>query len=61
MKIILDGKEVNLNGKRVSDIFTEMKLNPEVFLVKRNSEIVHEYEMLSEGDRIEMIKVISGG
>ena len=61
MKIILDGKEVDISGKTVEDMFDELNLNSEIFLVKRNNEIVHEYEALNEGDRIELIKVISGG
>jgi len=61
MKIAVDGKEVNIIGKTVEDMFEELGMNYEVFLVKRNNEIVHEYETLNEGDKIELIKVISGG
>ena len=61
MKIAVDGKEVNIIGKTVEDMFEELGMNYEVFLVKRNNEIVHEYEILNEGDKIELIKVISGG
>lgn len=61
MRILLDGKEVEIQGTKVEDMFEELGMNPEVFLVKRNNEIVHEYETLKEGDRIELIKVISGG
>ena len=61
MRFFLDGKEVEIQGSKVEDIFSELDLNPEIFLVKRNNEIVHEYESLNEGDRIELIKVISGG
>jgi len=61
MRLSLDGKEIDIAGKTVEDMFEELGLNPEIFLVKRNNEIVHEYESLAEGDKIELIKVISGG
>ena len=61
MKITVDGKEVEMHGTKVEDMFEELNLNSEIFLVKINNEIVHEYESLKEGDRIELIKVISGG
>jgi thiamine biosynthesis protein ThiS len=61
MKILVDGKEVEIAGSKVSDMFEELGMNPEIFLVKRNDEIIHEYELLKENDKIELIKVISGG
>ena len=61
MRLSVDGKEVMIKGQTVEDMFAELKMNPEIFLVKRNNEIVHEYESLKEGDKIELIKVISGG
>jgi len=57
----VDGKEVEIQGTKVEDMFNELNLNSETFLVKRNNEIIHECESLEEGDKIELIKVISGG
>ncbi len=64
MKILLSHptREVEVQGpKRVTDLFQELNLIPEAFLVIRNDTLMTEDEMLSDGDVIEVRPVISGG
>lgn len=62
MRVTIDGKEIEINDdSTVIDSLKQLKLSPEIFLVKRNNEIIHENEKLKENDRLELIKVISGG
>ena len=64
MKIFLSHptREVEIKGpKRVTDIFRELNLIPEAFLVIRNDTLMTEDEMLGDGDVIEVRPVISGG
>jgi thiamine biosynthesis protein ThiS len=48
-------------GSPVRELLEKMRINPETVLVGRNGEIVPETESLREGDRIEIIRTISGG
>jgi len=52
---------VQLGGGCVKDLLKQMNINPETVLVGKNGEIVLETENLKPGDRIEFIRVISGG
>ena len=62
MKVIVDNKAIEVGeNSTVLDSLKQLKLNPEIFLVKRNNEIIHENEKLKENDKLELIKVISGG
>lgn len=62
VKVTVDGEEVKVeDGSTVLDSLKQLKLNPEIFLVKRDNEIIHENEQLRENDKLELIKVISGG
>ena len=55
-------REMELKGpKRVADIFKELNLIPEAFLVIRGQDLMTEDEMLADGDCIEIRPVISGG
>ncbi len=54
-------KEIDKNLKRVIDIFKELNLNPEEYLVIRDGKILTEDEEVKEDDEIELIRVISGG
>jgi len=53
--------KVEFTGTKVRDLLSQLKLNPEAFLVVRNSEVITEEEILQENDRIELLSVISGG
>ncbi len=55
-------RDVELQGpKRVADIFKELQLVPEAFLVIRGQDLVTEDEIVADGDSIEVRPVISGG
>lgn len=55
-------REMQLKGpKSVRDIFKELGLIPEAYLVLRGSDLMTEDEVLADGDTIEIRPVISGG
>ncbi len=55
-------RDVELQGpKRVADIFKELQLIPEAFLVVRGQDLMTEDEIVADGDSIEVRPVISGG
>lgn len=53
--------KVEFARTKVKDLLSQLKLNPESFLVVRNSEVITEEDILQEGDKIELLSVISGG
>ncbi len=66
MKVEIEfaGKKHNLNLKNnstIEDALKILKINSETVLVKRNDEIIPSVEKLKEGDKIEALKIISGG
>lgn len=62
MRVIVGEKEVEVGeNSTVIDSLRKAGFNPEIFLVKRDNEIVHDNEALRDGDELELIKVISGG
>lgn len=55
-------RELEVQGpKRVRDLFRELNLIPEAYLVIRGDELVTEDETLRDSDSIEIRPVISGG
>ncbi len=55
-------RNVELQGpKRVADIFRELQLIPEAFLIIRGRDLMTEDEIVADGDSIEVRPVISGG
>lgn len=64
MKILLShpAREMELQGpKSVRNIFKELGLIPEAYLIIRGSDLMTEDEILGDGDTIEIRPVISGG
>jgi len=64
MKIYLSHptRELELQGpKRVADLFKELDLIPEAYLIIRGQDLLTEDEILADGDTIEIRPVISGG
>ena len=51
----------NVKAKSVGDLLSELKLEREVYVFKKNGEVVTESEPLKTGDQVEVIKVVSGG
>lgn len=54
-------EKINFTGTKVKDLLNQLKLNPESFLVVRNSEVITEEDVLQDQDKIELLSVISGG
>lgn len=54
-------KKVNFSGKTVTQLLTQLKINPEVSIVTRNNEILTEEEIIKPKDKIEILSVVSGG
>lgn len=62
MKVTVNGESVELNeNATVLDALKKLSLNTEIFIVSRDNEIIHEHEQLRDKDRLNLIKVISGG
>lgn len=53
--------KIEFAGTTVKELLTHLKLNPEAFIVVRNSEVITEGELLQDQDKIELLSVISGG
>ena len=53
--------KIQFTGTKVKDLLKQLKLNPEAFIVVRNSEVITEDEILQDQDKIELLSVISGG
>jgi thiamine biosynthesis protein ThiS len=66
VKISLNGEHVDAReAKTIADIVNRYQLSPQSILVEHNGLAVHRHEWeerpLSEGDRIEFIRVVAGG
>lgn len=58
-----DGKKILESGapQRIKDVLGELEIPIETVVVKKNGQIVIEEEEISDGDIIEVIRVIYGG
>ena len=55
-------RDITVQGpKRVRELFKELQLVPEAYLVIRNDDLVTEDEVLKDSDTVEIRPVISGG
>jgi thiamine biosynthesis protein ThiS len=66
MTISLNGQPVNAReAKTIAELIDRYQLPPQSILVEHNGLTVHRHEWterpLSEGDRIEFIRVVAGG
>jgi thiamine biosynthesis protein ThiS len=66
MKISLNGESADAReAKTIAELIDRYQLPPQSILVEHNGLAVHRYEWaersLSEGDRIELIRVVAGG
>ena len=46
---------------KVIDVIRKVKVNPETVIVKRGEEILLEDEVVGKNDKLEFIRIISGG
>jgi sulfur carrier protein len=66
MKISLNGESVDAREARtIAELIDRYQLPPQSILVEHNGLAVHRHEWaerpLSEGDRVEFIRVVAGG
>ena len=66
MKILLNGESVDAReAKTIAELIDHYELPPQSILVEYNGLAIHRHEwaerFLSEGDRIEFIRVVAGG
>ena len=62
MKIFIENMPVEAKeGAKIAEILLSQGINPETVVVKRGKEVAGEFETAKEGDRLELIKVVSGG
>ncbi|MGB9475912.1 MAG: sulfur carrier protein ThiS [Candidatus Udaeobacter sp.] len=66
MKISLNGEPVDArDANTIAELVDRYKLPPQSILVEHNGLALHRYEWserrLTEGDRIEFIRVVAGG
>jgi len=58
------GKEARLelpDNSPVAEVLKKAKINPETVIVRRGEDIIHENERLSDNDKIQAIRIVSGG
>ena len=63
IKLKLDGEQkiVSTKAKTLKELFEELELNREMYVVALNGKVVVEQEPFTEEDDIEIIKVVAGG
>ena len=66
MKISLNGESVDVRGmETIAELIDRYQLPAQSILVEHNGVAIHRHEWaqrsLSEGDRIEFIRVVAGG
>ena len=66
MKISVNGETVDTReAKTIGELIDRYQLTPQSILVEHNGLAVHRHEWsqrpLSEGDRVELIRVVAGG
>jgi thiamine biosynthesis protein ThiS len=66
MKILLNGETLETNkAKTIAELVESYQLPPQSILVEHNGLALRRHEwserLLSEGDRIEFIRVVAGG
>ena len=65
MKLKVNGKDIDFDGKTVLDIVDHYRLDRTSVVVERNGQIVHrqdiEKTLLEEGDSLELVRFVGGG
>ena len=66
MTILLNGEPVDAReAETITELIDRCQLSPQSILVEHNGLAVHRHEwaarLLSEGDRIEFVRVVAGG
>ena len=62
MQIFVNGEAAEISGSAtIREAVKSLGYNPEIYIVAKNGEITHENEQLAEGDKLDLVKIISGG
>ncbi len=64
VEVVQEGSRKSLRlrkGDRIDDLLEKLGINRETVLVRLNNKVCVEEEILREGDKVEIIKAISGG
>jgi len=62
LKYLGKNRNIELPSKaKVSDLLDKSGINPETVIIKRGKEIIPDTEVLKDKDKLEAIKIISGG
>ncbi len=62
MQIFVNGEPAEVNESlTIREAMKKLGFNPEIYIVAKNGEITHENESLNEGDKLDLVKIISGG
>lgn len=64
MKIFIEKenkvKDIKFQG-RLSDLLKKLKINPQTVIITRNKKLITLDTQLNQGDKIEILSVVSGG
>ena len=64
VRVVFEGKTKNVAFDGRMDVMGLLRIagiNPDMVLVRRNGEIVPDDSIVSDGDRLETMKIVSGG
>ena len=62
MQVFVDNAALDVaESTTIRDALKKAGHNPEIYIVACNGEITHENTSLREGDKLELVKIISGG
>ena len=62
MQITVNGSLIDVNdGSTIRDAIKRIGENPEIYIAAVNGQITHENTALNSGDKIDLVKIISGG
>ena len=56
-----ENKTVNIQAKTIAELLKKLELNPTVYLVSVNDELVTTQYKIKNNDKIKILPVVSGG
>ena len=56
-----ENKTLNIQARTIAELLKKLKLNPTIYLVTVNGELVTENYKLKNKDKIKILPVVSGG
>ncbi len=56
-----ENKTLNIQAKTIAELLKKLKLNPTIYLVTINDELVTEQYKIKNNDKIKILPVVSGG